>query len=258
MDEAGTSKPEPVTVVAGVIVNADKDWKRLEDYLLGVRDAYIPPEQREGFVFHAMDVSAGNKVYADEEVWPVERRFNFIKEMLYARPLLGFSVALGFCRREANEAAQDNVLFRHLMAYFQCVCACEMFMREYADPDEVALLTAEDTPAAKKHLKGTHAELTSPTSRFAKQDGFFPIRHIVDTVHFAEKSQSPLLQFADACAFAFRRELSGYSGGADYLECLRGPVAEPLMITKDEMVGNRLLASTEPMDVRLDKGLGAR
>lgn len=35
----------------------------------------------------------------------------------------------------------------------------------------------------------------------------------METVHFAEKRESPLLQFADACAFAFRRSLASQSRG---------------------------------------------
>ena len=66
------------------------------------------------------------------------------------------------------------------------------------------MAVAEDVPNLKKYIKWTHAGLKGESGRFLQPfRDFGPLRHIVDTVHFAEKRESPLLQFADACAYAF-------------------------------------------------------
>lgn len=187
LDEAGTSTHEPVTVVAGVIINADRDWKKLENYLLGVRDAYIPVHQRDGCIFHAKDISAGNKIYSDKDIWPIQRRQNFIKEILYARPLLGFSVSVGIARNLDNSKKNSDTLIRHLMAYSCCLLGCESYMRDFGDKDEIATIIAEDTPTAKKHIKRAHLDMIDKNSTFPDFREYISIRHIVDTVHFAEK-----------------------------------------------------------------------
>ena len=70
VDEAGISRNENICVVAGVVVNADSAQRHLEQYLGMLRDLYIPEEDRNGFVFHCKDISAGNKYFADEARWP--------------------------------------------------------------------------------------------------------------------------------------------------------------------------------------------
>jgi hypothetical protein len=39
---------------------------------------------------------------------------------------------------------------------------------------------------------------------------------LIDTVHFVDKKNAPLLQISDACAFAMRRWLSGQSNGSEF------------------------------------------
>jgi hypothetical protein len=48
------------------------------------------------------------------------------------------------------------------------------------------------------------------------------IKNIIDVPHFVEKSGAPLLQLADACAFAFRRCLSGQPHGDDLVYAMLG------------------------------------
>lgn len=254
VDEAGISAHEPVAVVAGVIVNADKDWKQLEDYLLDVRDAYIPLKNREGFVFHAKDISAGNKLYADPEVWPKERRQDFIKEVLYARPLLGFSVSIGIARMQPHHNGASHALIRHLLAYSACVAGCEQYMREFGEDGEIAMIIAEDTPSAKSHIKKVHSDLVSRSPEYPAFREILPVRHIVDTVHFAGKDQSPLLQFADACAFAFRRYLAGYSESEAYVEALVGPLGSLADFPADQSDGYKILASVSPQGLAATGG----
>ena len=252
VDEAGISAKEEVAVVAGVIINADKDWKALENYLLAVRDKHIPPEHRKGFIFHAKDISAGNKLFSDRKQWPPHKRKQLIKDLLWARPTVGFSISVGLSRKEHGKYKNEKgyALVRHLCAYASCLVGCEQYMREFGEQGEVAMIIAEDTPTAKKHVKDVHDDLVSTEPEFPVFRELLPMRHIVDTVHFAEKARSPLLQFADACAFAFRRHLSGFAGAEEYMEWLIGPLGKLSDLDPDASSGYQLLVSTGPFDVQ--------
>lgn len=63
LDEAGIANPdhEPYVVVAGPVINADRDWKRIEEHLSGLADEFAPPGTREEFFFHATDLFSGGK-----------------------------------------------------------------------------------------------------------------------------------------------------------------------------------------------------
>lgn len=51
----------------------------------------------------------------------------------------------------------------------------------------------------------------------------YKIQHIIDVPHFVNKGKAPLLQLADACAFAFRRCLSRQEHGEDLVLAMLGP-----------------------------------
>jgi hypothetical protein len=61
IDEAGISNPtqEPWVVVAGVIVDADRQLVHLERKLDKLIGRYIPPPQQNDFVFQDQDGSSG-------------------------------------------------------------------------------------------------------------------------------------------------------------------------------------------------------
>ncbi len=56
LDESGTGKieHEPYAVVAGVIVNADRQYKAIEQYLAAMADQYLPLRTTDA-VFHARE-----------------------------------------------------------------------------------------------------------------------------------------------------------------------------------------------------------
>ncbi|WP_157696572.1 DUF3800 domain-containing protein [Porphyrobacter sp. CACIAM 03H1] len=249
LDEAGISASEPVAVVVGIIIDPDKDWRSLETYLRGVAHSYMPEDEREGFVFHAKDISAGNKNFSNNKNWPKERRQDFIKEILYARTFLGFSLCVGLCRKHAHHTGHSAALIRHLMAYSFCVIGCEYYIRTYGDINELGMVIAEDTPTARKKIKDIHTELTSKKSTFPVYRDFLPLQRIIDTVHFASKADSPLLQFADACAFAFRRYFAGYNDAEPYVDALYGPASSSIRVPVDLGDGYFTCASIEAVGV---------
>ena len=55
MDEAGTSEQEPVTIVVGLIVDADNQLASAETAMNDVLGS-VPRKFQKDFVFHATDV----------------------------------------------------------------------------------------------------------------------------------------------------------------------------------------------------------
>lgn len=55
MDEAGTSEQEPVTIVVGLIVDADNQLASAETAMKDVLGS-VPRKFQKDFVFHAADV----------------------------------------------------------------------------------------------------------------------------------------------------------------------------------------------------------
>ncbi|MES0061903.1 DUF3800 domain-containing protein [Mesorhizobium sp. M0041] len=222
VDEAGTSRNDPVAVVAGIIVNADKQWRLLEEHLQGVRNEFLPVEDRNGFVFHAKDLWHGSG-YFRRDKWPQEVRINIIKEILKAIAAISAPICIGYVFKERelkfNRQEHEDLSY-HIMAYTNALMGMEAYMRDCAESDEVAAVYAEDHARAKQYIRRTHGILqgkegdaikgpngsvTNPRSMMNSE--YYPIRRIVETVHFAEKKDCALLQYADAIAFAAARKL---------------------------------------------------
>jgi hypothetical protein len=62
---------------------------------------------------------------------------------------------------------------------------------------------------------------TSPYAAVGTKTKIFHSRHIIDTVHFAGKSESAPLQIADACAFVIKRHLMEKEDAATFFGTLR-------------------------------------
>jgi hypothetical protein len=225
LDEAGTSANEPVAVVAGVIVNADQQWKVLEAHLGGVCANYIPEQDRKGFVFHATELFSGGK-YFDRSRWPLAIRLEILRAILSVRARLGVSVSVGYSFKEEGKFKNESgyALVRHMMAYAACLAGCEAYLREFGADGEVAMVVAEDSPDVRRHIREAHSAIIDPKSDFPAFRELIPFRHIVDTVHFADKNQSALLQYADAFAFTLRRHFAGYSHTDQLVDAIKGPL----------------------------------
>jgi hypothetical protein len=72
--------------------------------------------------------------------------------------------------------------------------------------NEVAMLIAEDAPDIKSHIHALH-KLYTDRSFMDLPPEAFQSKRIVDSVYFAKKDQSLLLQIADHCAFLMKRKL---------------------------------------------------
>lgn len=225
LDEAGVSNPaqEPVLVVAGVIVNPDRQWKELEAYFRDLAHALFPDDDPYRFVFHAKDIFHGSGPF-DRSRWSRKERMKILAQLAQVPRLFDLPIAIGALDRietlkmlqervpEAPDKSSHN--FIHTQAFIEAISRVQFWMEANA-PDENAMLIAEDTPELKGLFRNVHESYTDPT---LETEGAFRAPNIIDAVHFAQKSASLLLQIADHCAFIIKRKLMGKT---DVDDCYR-------------------------------------
>lgn len=236
VDEAGTSAREPVTVVVGVIINADTHWQLAFQELQTILDANVPPQLRPGFIFHAKDIWSS---YREHTSWERKQRLELIAAVAAIPRRLQMAVSLGRAKRTLKGEIEGLKMkpqdFDHLMAFGGCIRRANKYVREWGNAAEVATLVAEDVHDKRRQLRAMlKAEMPQlneshfrPTikeiiSGQIKVNNAGPIDRIVDTVHFAAKTEAPLLQIADACAFSFRRYFSEQDYGEDLVKSMLG------------------------------------
>ena len=62
----------------------------------------------------------------------------------------------------------------------------------------------------RKVIKAMPEFLKSPELQKVNSEWLRPLRSTVGGINYASKNEEPLLQLADACAFALRRDLAGF------------------------------------------------
>lgn len=220
VDEAGTSAKEPVTVVVGVIINADRHWRAASRMLQDTIQSLVPEPLRPGFIFHAKDVWGGYRRY--DSIWSRERRCDLIEAVASIPRRLHAAISIGIVRRD-SEIALDGMKrhdAHHMWAFWRCIARSNKYVRDWAEQYEVATLIAEDVHDKRRFLRATLKIPVSdlplvppyilPTEKekrtgVVRQTNTGQIDRIIDTVHFVSKGDAPLMQLADACAFSFRR-----------------------------------------------------
>lgn len=98
LDEAGTSKFEPVAVVCGVLVDGNKQQADVEEHLEMLVKKNIPEVDQEGFSFHLTELWSGSGYFKDKNKWPLKLRVPIMMDLsnipqTFSIPILsGFSV----------------------------------------------------------------------------------------------------------------------------------------------------------------------
>jgi hypothetical protein len=123
----------------------------------------------------------------------------------------GFVRKAEFQRRHAStlKDAGSITVNAQAVAFNLCAMTVQRWMSEAAEPDEVALLIAEDNKEARRQMRSMVNFNRNPDFSLldAAAARHLPLTRIVDTAHFAEKLDSSPLQIADACAFSIMRRL---------------------------------------------------
>lgn len=216
-DEGGTAAHERYLVVAGVMVDGDRQLVAVENHLDILVQKHIPEGDRSGFVFHATDIWSGKKYFGDRNKWPMERRLDILRDLARIPGHFDIPIAWGFVDKNSFPDPNMAIAFkpeeidvaRHVMAFTDCSLVVEDFMRSCTG--EIALIIAEDRDIVRQAVKEALALYRSPQQLKAwklDQKPLLPFRRIRDTVHFAKKPESRHLQLADACTFFIRGHLN--------------------------------------------------
>lgn len=219
IDEAGTSNPdqEPILVVAGVIVHADTKLIAIERHLDKLVERHIPPEKRDGFVFHATEIFGGGRVMKKRDPYWDAKRPEIARDLADIPRRFNLPVTIGHIERrkvtEIYELPSDTTLDKvtgvaHASAFVTCAVMVEQWMRAAAS-NEVCMLIVEDNQRMRTSIKNVQRHYQGRSLEALVLDGestkLFPFRKIKEDPLFQEKTKSSVLQVADYCAFVCKR-----------------------------------------------------
>lgn len=237
LDESGTSK-ERVVVVAGVIMDADRDWRLVEDYLLDLIEEYIPEEHRSlAAPFHACEMFHGQGIFDPRRSnYPQEKAHEALKKLLGIPALFHLPIVCGHMVKSEETGLdkyqrQERLEQNQAIAFALCALAAERYMKAHASPLEVASLFAENNKQTWKAIKKMHLLLRGKGARSLTNDAMLsllleiasdclPVRRIVDTVSFQDKDDALFLQIADACALVIRYFYEGNPKASEFINAL--------------------------------------
>jgi hypothetical protein len=227
LDEAGKSKPEeePYLVVAAVIVDGDKETGPLTKELEAIARAY---KVRGITNFHAKDIWHGSGTYdrADPK-WPLPRRMELFSRLAGLPQKLNLPVAIGHVHRATLKIAyeedvkkrerefgrkirrkkSERLTLEHQVAFVKAAKSVDTWMQRNARTER-AMLISENVSDIKRDLKMLHWASQARNADFEMVGvKSFKTEHIIETLYFAEKRESPFLQMADFCAFIAKRKL---------------------------------------------------
>jgi hypothetical protein len=155
---------------------------------------------------------------------------------LFDLPIVtGFVDRQVICGMHPADSVAENTLNALVATAVRCTLAVERYMRKESSPGEVATMIYENNDLSKKLIKEVHQELKK--ARFGQHPDIqhwdlrelLPIQRVVDTAYFAEKTETSILQVADACVFAMRRHVAEHADAAPLFDLIRGQLstAEP-------------------------------
>jgi hypothetical protein len=249
IDESGISVHEPILVVAGVVVDADTQWRRVAEHLDLLIKEFVPEKDRDGFIFHS------TKLFHKSSPVPATHSHEALKALLAIPSKFKLSVVFGYIRklpsqewppgtpqREMRERARTQIGLYHSITFSMCALGVERLMREDTHADEIATLvvenntdTARDVKTAYNAMKGRNLESERERKTFEflakKQPELLPIRQIIDVPHMVQKHEASLLQIADACAMVIRHCLEERADAQPFIDVLS--VGKPEKIHND-------------------------
>lgn len=231
LDEAGMSSKEhePYWVVAGVVVDLDKQWSDLNSELYVAR-AMLPDDMRDNFIFHAKELFNGGKHFPRKE-WPMERRLPIINRLLGIPAKYGLPICWGMVEKAKfpvepllrQPTPMELTVGGYAMAFTHAAIQLEMWMREHAST-EVAQITAEDRDSVRTAVRETIVALRQPgwATRQGINEVYFPFKKIIDAPSFQLKTEASLLQIADMCAYVISRWARGLPHGQEHFDKIKG------------------------------------
>lgn len=159
LDEAGTSNPkhEPILVVAGITVDADKQFKEIERYLDALAHKHVADRTIGEFAFHAMELFHGTKNF-DRETWSFDKRLEILDELAAIPKKFDLPICWGSTNRTETPGmlsvpVEPKLLEQIVHSHAWFVTQIEVIMRA-TEQNEVAMLIAEDRPIMRNAKDG--------------------------------------------------------------------------------------------------------
>jgi hypothetical protein len=244
-DESGIGKIElePYVVVAGVITEPDRHSRLVLNYLVQIALDYVPPEKVDDFVcFHAKELFHGGKIF-DREKWPFEKRLPIIKRILKIPARFGLPVVYGVVSRETvlrnllpDLARKERADSAYVMAFLHALLRSNAWMRNTARPEEVAMVVMENNNEMRQRLRRAQQWVRFPPEEMPSDlQRYLPLERIIESVLFAEKHESSLLQIADMCAYVIRRRIANLPGSHELFELIAPAIQQEPTIMNDPL-----------------------
>ena len=258
IDESGISQDRKILVVGGVIINPDREYDVLEQYLEALAKLYVPPEKYfPGFPLHAKDLFHGTGVW-DKGTYPRERSIELLKKLVEIPAKVGLPVVWGYIKTPEFKSTNPNrkqhmhTALNQGLAFSLCLVAAEQVMRNYIDPKEYAWLFVEKNHSEKvlevavRTLRGQYGVDEVLVVPGAEQ--YLPLKRIRESAAMIGKRDSIVLQLADVCVFILRSFLEGRQGCEELFEIFsknnasRLPKAGP-----EDIAGFHSMCFTDPL-----------
>jgi hypothetical protein len=221
-DESGVGnrKNEPVTVVTGIVINIDKEWRRVEKKLLAIYESTpndLLEKKKGGYVLKGRILYSAfkNKVPGAEKT---------LRKTLEIPSKCGISIFYGAIDRETFE---ENYPARKLsprerelisaptdydLAFQQCLRKLDKIARSFAG-EKVLWIAERSDPQREPSTRMIHRihgitvenmiDFTRPDWQLVRDD---PMT-VVDTIYFGDPTESIALQLADVCCSTVTRFL---------------------------------------------------
>lgn len=229
LDEAGIGGEE-WTIVAGVMIEPDLQWLGLKGYLADIAKSHLLPEDQEDCVFHAKDIWHGAKRFSRDK-YSLSARKALLMDLASIPRLQGLPVFGGvvnnveYAAGNPGKSKKDLAVEAHCMAYANCVCLIDTFMKRHCDDAELVTLVLENNAQARSSIRQSQRYLQSLALKEHLGDhpmvSFLPVEKVVDVPHFVEKDDSPILQVADVVSFILSRHVSGRPNTDDLFAAIR-------------------------------------
>jgi hypothetical protein len=243
-DEAGTSAPEPWTIVVAVVVK-DNLRESIIERMDKLKDEFVPACFRTGFVSHGKEIFNDTK-RKYRSCWSPADRTEFLRRLM-ALPseTLGMGFAWAAVSRSCDLPPIDvdgRIVKRrdkvqHAYAFAYCMSRADRIVRRLGNDSASAQIIAEDVDGSSLLQRAVGSLRRAPhflpiewaiNPEHELVDGELPksievgIRRIEGKPDFREKGVDPILEVADACAFGFRRYAEGRTFGEDFIRAIYG------------------------------------
>ena len=231
IDESGVEPNDgDFLVVAGVMLDGDRQLISTEWRLDAVMRKHIPETDWDEFYFRATDIWNNHGYFKDKEIWTWPKRRAMLLDLAALPAEAALFVSWGYVNWPSFMAtcagldmpAADAKYVAHLYAFMECSIGIEEFM-SIGPVAEIAMLIAENRPEVQKSLKRAHTMMRTPkfvAQHYPEGHAYLPFTRVREDILFAEKDGSKLLQVADVCAHFIRGHLSGRATSEEFYNAI--------------------------------------